>query len=156
MNKQFEQIKELMLAMGQPVLSKPTVLTEERLNLRLRLTRSELKEFEDASIAGDKVEMLDGLIDRMVVLIGDFHECGMSHLLEPAFDEVHRSNMTKLCDTAEEAALTLLSLESQNPTEQYYYLPVGRHFVVYRKSDHKFQKSIKYEKPNLAPLLNEG
>lgn len=44
----------------------------------------------------DKVEILDALCDLQYLVDGTFIACGMAHLKDAAFAEVHRTNMAKL------------------------------------------------------------
>lgn len=46
----------------------------------------------------DKVEVLDALTDILYVTYGIYARMGMQHVAQKAFDEVHRSNMTKVVD----------------------------------------------------------
>jgi predicted HAD superfamily Cof-like phosphohydrolase len=72
-------------------------LSDERVNeLRLQLLQEELNELQDAIESGDTVAALDALSDLQYVLDGAFLSLGFSK--HPAFEEVHRSNMSKLDD----------------------------------------------------------
>lgn len=62
--------------------------------LRVRLMREEMQEIEDALAAGDLHGVADGLADLAYVTYGSAVTWGID--LDVAFDEVHRSNMTKL------------------------------------------------------------
>ena len=61
--------------------------------LRLELMTEELAEAFDAMIAGDELQLLDALADLCYVVIGTATTFSLP--LPEAFDEVHRSNMTK-------------------------------------------------------------
>jgi predicted HAD superfamily Cof-like phosphohydrolase len=71
-------------------------LSFDRVLLRSKLQIEELTEYREAAMQRDKVLILDALIDQLYILLGTAHEHGLSDLLESAFDEVHRSNMSKL------------------------------------------------------------
>jgi predicted HAD superfamily Cof-like phosphohydrolase len=60
---------------------------------RARLIVSEASEFLEAADQADLVEMVDALADILVVTYGTAIELGVD--LEPVFEEVHRSNMSK-------------------------------------------------------------
>ena len=97
MKDQLEQVRLFMKAVKQETPAGVKIPSEEVLALRMRLTFEETKEFRNACRAGDIVEMVDGLADRMYVLLGDFAACGVSgELAVKLFNEVQRSNMTKL------------------------------------------------------------
>jgi predicted HAD superfamily Cof-like phosphohydrolase len=61
--------------------------------LRGHLSAEEFAEWIFALLAGDEEAMLDALADRLYVLLGDAVSYDLP--LSDAFDEVHRSNMTK-------------------------------------------------------------
>ena len=50
----------------------------------------------DACQTEDCVKVFDALVDQLYILIGTAHAFGMADALEAGFEEVHRSNMTKL------------------------------------------------------------
>lgn len=90
------QVQEFHETYGLPVLSAPDVSDEKTNALRINLLAEELDELKEALAAGDLVETLDALIDLQYVLDGAFLSFGLHHVKEAAFDEVHRSNMSKL------------------------------------------------------------
>ena len=71
-------------------------LSFDRVLLRVKLQIEELTEYREAAAQRDKVLILDALIDQLYILLGTAHEHGLDDLLEAAFNEVHRSNMSKL------------------------------------------------------------
>ena len=96
MNKQLESVKEFHRTYNQPILSTPQIPSLERCKLRYDLIAEELKEFKDAYEAGDIVEVADALSDLTYVVNGSYLEFGLGDLQEELFDEVQRSNMSKL------------------------------------------------------------
>ncbi len=75
------------------------LLAEKHLNpafLRLQLCQEELGELADALLDEDAVAALDALCDMRYVADGTALTLGLQHVFNQAFDEVHRSNMTKL------------------------------------------------------------
>lgn len=79
---------------GQPVVWDPTPLPKDRIELRLDLILEELIKLEDALLKGDLLETYDAAIDILYVTTGIFVETGT--LAEPGWNEVQRSNMSKL------------------------------------------------------------
>lgn len=100
------------------------MISTDRFVLRQKLSEEELKEMEDAYQVSDKVAILDALTDQLYILFGTAHEFGMLDILPLAFNEVHRSNMTKL--------------ENGEPL---------------LREDGKILKGRKYEAPNLKQFL---
>lgn len=84
-------------AFGHPVAAVPLrfhEVPEELRELRARLIREEHKEFQDAYELGSAELMLDALADLEYVIHGAALTWGWD--LPAAFEEVHRSNMSKL------------------------------------------------------------
>lgn len=65
-------------------------------DFRVALLQEELNELTAAIAAGDEVEVLDALTDLQYVLDGAFLSLGFHKMKRLAFDEVHRSNLSKL------------------------------------------------------------
>jgi predicted HAD superfamily Cof-like phosphohydrolase len=96
MERQIIQVGEFQQAFGVESPKRPTMLPKERAILRQKLLKEEVKEIEDGAKSGDIVQVADGVIDSMYILIGTAHEYGFADRLVMLFDEVHRSNMTKM------------------------------------------------------------
>ena len=62
--------------------------------MRLDLIKEELNELEEAIKKNDLVEVADALTDILYVTYGAGHAFGIN--LDSCFDEVQRSNMSKL------------------------------------------------------------
>jgi len=71
-----------------------TIPDERTQQLRLRLIEEETREFAEASSAGDLPSAIKELCDLLYVVLGSANAYGVD--IEPFFDEVHRSNMSKL------------------------------------------------------------
>jgi len=96
MNKQLQQLWDFQSAYGSTRNSKPTLLSEDDYSLRYRLGKEELIEYLDACKNNDLVEVTDALADQLYILLGTMIAHGMGDIIEDVFDEVHRSNMSKL------------------------------------------------------------
>lgn len=136
-----------------PVLASPTIPSEDRCKLRVALLAEELKELEVAILQKDIVEVADALCDLQYVLAGAILEFGLGEKFKDLFEEVQRSNMSKACSTEEEARQTIDHYMKKDGTECYYVKAADK-FLVYRKSDNKTIKSIKYSPADLQGLLN--
>ena len=64
--------------------------------VRVRLLEEELDEYRKAVEAKDLVAVADALIDMLYVLLGTVVSHGLQDAAVELFDEVHRSNMSKL------------------------------------------------------------
>lgn len=92
----LDQVQEFHETYGLPVAPEHTLADEKTRTLRINLLAEELDELKEALEAGDMVETLDALIDLQYVLDGAFLSFGMHDVKTAAFEEVHRSNMSKL------------------------------------------------------------
>ncbi|MDN3724648.1 nucleoside triphosphate pyrophosphohydrolase family protein [Aequorivita sp. SDUM287046] len=64
--------------------------------LRYELMREENEEYLEAANNDDMVEVADALGDMLYILCGTIIEHGMQYKIEAVFDEIQRSNMSKL------------------------------------------------------------
>jgi predicted HAD superfamily Cof-like phosphohydrolase len=65
-------------------------------NLRFELMREENEEYLEAVNDNNLVEIADALGDMLYILCGTIVEHGLQHKIEEVFDEIQRSNMSKL------------------------------------------------------------
>ena len=93
--------------------------------LRHRLMQEENEEYLEAAKNGDLVEIADALGDMMYILYGTICKHGFQDRIADIFDEIHRSNMSKLDSNG-------------NP--------------IYRE-DGKVMKGENYFRPNIAKYL---
>ncbi|MFP2996407.1 nucleoside triphosphate pyrophosphohydrolase family protein [Spongiivirga sp. MCCC 1A20706] len=71
-------------------------LGEDKLKLRFNLMAEENEEYLEAAKDNDLVEVADALGDMLYILCGTILEHGMQHKIEEVFEEIQRSNMSKL------------------------------------------------------------
>ena len=88
-----EKVRAFMEKIGDATSNEPTLVPSQTAIRRFRLIHEELVEYLTAATGGDLVEVADALGDVLYTVIG----AGILHGidLQPIFDEVHRSNMTK-------------------------------------------------------------
>jgi len=94
--------------------------------LRYKLMREENEEYLEAVNSNDLVEVADALGDMLYILCGTIIEHGLQDKIDQVFNEIQRSNMSKLG-------------ENQKP--------------IYRE-DGKVLKGPNYFKPNIKSILN--
>lgn len=92
----LEQVQIFHETYGLPVKESPDISDPKTNDLRINLLAEELDELKGALAEGDIVEALDALVDLQYVLDGAFLSFGLQDLKTPAFEEVQRSNMSKL------------------------------------------------------------
>ncbi len=73
-----------------------TLIDEKNYTLRYNLQKEENEEYFDACKREDMVEIADALGDQLYILCGTILKHGLQHKIEEVFDEIHRSNMSKL------------------------------------------------------------
>jgi len=134
-----------------PILNNPTIPAINRCELRINLLAEELDELKEAIADNDLVAVADALCDLQYVLSGAVLEFGLGEKFKALFDEVQSSNMSKACDSLEQAEATL-SKYAQSGTEGYIVKKEDK-FLVYRKSDHKVLKSIGYSEASLDQFI---
>lgn len=154
MNKTLTQVKEFHEAFKAPVLETPQIPSKDRCELRINLMQEELDEIKDCIKNNDLVGILDGLGDLLFVLNGSVHEFGLGNIFDEAFDEIQRSNMSKACNSEEEALLTVQFYLDRDGTESHIE-KVGDKWMVYRSIDSKVLKCINYSPADLAKILDK-
>ncbi len=92
----FESVKKFMQTFGQEVRTKASFPENKKIDLRLSLIKEELAELEEAIEKKDIKEVADALTDILYVTYGAGHAFGID--LDKCFDEVQKSNMSKLAD----------------------------------------------------------
>jgi len=68
----------------------------EKINLRFKLMSEENEEYLEAAKNNDLIEVADALGDMLYILCGTIIEHGMQDKIEEVFDEIQRSNLSKL------------------------------------------------------------
>jgi len=137
-----------------PVLDQPVIPDAKRCELRINLLQEELNELKDAIADNDLVEVADALADIQYVLSGAIHEFGLGNRFKALFDEVQRSNMSKICETREIAEATLKHYKDTKDTDGFIAEEDG-HFLVYRTADNKVLKSINYSPADLKSIVEQ-
>ena len=102
-------------------------IPEAEYTLRHRLMQEENDEYLEACKRGDLVEIADALGDKMYILFGSILKHGLQYKIEEIFDEIQRSNMSKLDDNGQ---------------------PIFR-------EDGKIMKSNNYFKPDIKKVLDK-
>lgn len=102
-------------------------LSEADITLRFNLMKEENEEYLEAAKNGDIVEIADALGDQLYILCGTILKHGLQHKIEEVFQEIQRSNMSKLDADGK---------------------------PIYRE-DGKVLKSELYFKPNIAAILKK-
>ncbi|PQJ22842.1 nucleoside triphosphate pyrophosphohydrolase family protein [Tenacibaculum sp. SG-28] len=128
MKKKISAVHEFHKAFGLGIKDKPTAnIGEDRNLLRFNLMKEENEEYIEAARNNDLVEVADALGDMLYILCGTIIEHGMQDKIEAVFNEIQRSNMSKLGEDGK---------------------------PIYRE-DGKVLKGPNYFKPNLEKIVLE-
>lgn len=161
MSSNFQKILEFNKAFGVEGYDKPqfTIFDEnpKLINYRLSLILEEVKELQDAIQQKDLTECVDALADIMYVTLGAFTAIGVD--ADVAFDLVHKSNMSKLCVSEEEAQKTVQWYKENEyhryDTPNYRRSDDGIHWVVYNESTKKILKNVNYNAVSFESILKK-
>ena len=122
MEKQLLQVLDFQNAFGISSPDKPKMLSKKRATLRQRLLEEEVGELREAK---NIIEVADALVDILYITCGTLHEYGLGDRAVMLFDEVHRSNMSK----------------------------VGSDGKAIFRADGKVMKPETYSEPKLQPII---
>ena len=147
---EVEQFNQLM---NKPNNYEPTIPGKKDWQFVIDFVKEELEEYEQACKNGDIVEILDALCDIAYVSLGNgtmLH--GLKDKIWPAYQEVQASNLSKACQSQEEARLTV-EKRSKEQGEPCHWEEVSDMYIVYRTRDRKVMKSINYFRPDLEKFF---
>lgn len=97
MKSKLDAVQEFHESFGLGVSTTPKAdLGKAKNALRFELMREENEEYQEAVAANDLVEVADALGDMLYILCGTILEHGLQHKIEAVFNEIQRSNMSKL------------------------------------------------------------
>ena len=126
MKKQLNHVEKFHDTFGIPNEYAPkATISNDLVDLRFKLMAEENDEYLEAAKNGDLVEVADALGDMTYILCGTILSHGMQHKIEEVFEEIQRSNMSKLGEDGK---------------------------PIYRE-DGKVLKGPNYFKPNIAKII---
>jgi predicted HAD superfamily Cof-like phosphohydrolase len=125
----------------------PTIPPVDNWKLRIALLKEEIKELEQAYSDGDIVEVADAFADIKYVLEGGVIEAGMIHYERALFEEVHKSNMSKLVDKDD-------SEIQEGLTGFEWVKNFGSGYLVDKNG--KVRKPTFFEPPNINKVLRSN
>jgi len=122
----IDYVREFHESFQLPVRNEMTAeLSEKEMLLRFNLMKEENEEYLEAAQRGDIVEIADALGDMLYILCGTINAHGLQLKIAEVFEEIQRSNMSKLDENGK---------------------PIFR-------EDGKVLKSNKYFKPDIKKIL---
>ena len=128
MQDSINKVKEFHDVFGLKYNENPTAeLDEKIIRLRHQLMEEENNEYLEACEKKDLTLIADALGDKMYILLGTIIAHGLQYKIVEVFNEIHRSNMSKLDDNGK---------------------------PIYRE-DGKVLKSSNYFLPDIAAILED-
>lgn len=141
---------------GKPNNYAPTIPEKKEWEFVYDFILEELKEYREACENGNIVEVLDALCDIAYVSLGNgvmLH--GLKDKIWPAYKEVQASNMSKACQTEEQAIRTVRQRSAEQGEACHYEKIAEGRYIVYRTRDRKVMKSLDYFRPNLNQFFTQ-
>jgi len=97
MKEKLKAVEKFHATFGLDIQQVPNAnLSKEKIQLRYDLMKEENSEYFMAAKNGDLIEVADALGDMLYILCGTILEHGMQYKIEEVFNEIQRSNMSKL------------------------------------------------------------
>jgi predicted HAD superfamily Cof-like phosphohydrolase len=96
MTEQIEAVEEFHRVFKAPIRYRPQLISKERGLLRWDLMEEENAEYIEAVNEENLVEVADALGDMLYILCGTIIEHGLQYRIDEVFNEIQRSNMSKL------------------------------------------------------------
>jgi len=147
------EVEEFNELMSKPNNYTPIIPEKKEWQFVYDFILEELEEYKEACEKGNIVEVLDALCDITYVSLGNgtmLH--GLKNKIGPAYQEVQASNISKACETQEEAERTA-DQRSEEQGEPCHWEKVGDMYIVYRTRDRKVMKSLTYFRPDLRQFF---
>lgn len=144
----FNKVQEFMDVAGQD--TKTRDFSSSLVAFRKSLIDEEVSELAEAIRAHDFHETVDALTDILFVCYGFFEVLGVD--ADVAFHEVYRSNMSKFCDTEEDAQKSVEYYKTlkDSPYDSPVYEKRGKYWIIFNKSTGKILKNVKWIHPNFS------
>jgi len=101
MKKQMQQLAEFHKAFKLGWSGRPGRIDEKTKKLRIAIMREELEEAAEAMENEPLENIAKEIADLLYVTYGTIGEYGLEDYMEAVFDEVHKSNMSKLGENGE-------------------------------------------------------
>jgi predicted HAD superfamily Cof-like phosphohydrolase len=93
----INKVKEFHSVFGLEYHEEPkSGIDKKIIELRHRLMQEENDEYMEAAMKGDLPLIADALGDKLYILCGTIVAHGLQHKIAEVFNEIHRSNMSKL------------------------------------------------------------
>ena len=152
----ISEVEEFNEVMGKSYQNRTTpTINPKDAQFVIDFIQEELDELKVAVKEKNIIEVFDALLDITYVGLGNGALVfGLKDKMLDGYAEVQASNMSKICNTIEEAEKTVI-VRSEEQGEKCHYEESNGQYVVYRSSDNKVMKSINYFRPDLTQFFTE-
>jgi predicted HAD superfamily Cof-like phosphohydrolase len=133
MERQLLQVMDFQMAFNVSMPDNPKMLSKKRTALRNALLQEEVDELKSAK---NIIDVSDALMDILYIVYGSIHEYGLADRAVMMFDEVHRSNMSKMDENGKPIFREdgkVMKPETFSPPNLKKILE--RDFTMYKKND---------------------
>ena len=96
MKRQIKQLKEFHKAFNLPMRETSEIISPKEFTGRHNLLIEEVNELAEGYKNANILEVADAITDCIYVLLGTALQFGIADIIPACFDEVHKSNMSKL------------------------------------------------------------
>lgn len=143
-----------------PINSEPGFLAEvdpkvlenrEEIMIRLNVITTHIDRFERAISDRDFDEIVNSL--RSIVIATFQLGYYLNFDMDSMFREVHRSNMTKVCQNIEDAEESVRRYKEEGRYKKPVIRAKGPYFMVYDEDLNKILKNYKWENPDLRQFM---
>ncbi len=141
-NPYLQKVMEFNSVFGVPELHAPGIPSKEAIDLKIRLIQEELDELKIAAESNDIVGVADALADIQYVTSGAITGFGLQNSFDDIFNEVHSSNMSKICKDEIDANNTVKYWTDMG--QPSYKIFERNSWFVKRTADNKIMKSVSY------------
>lgn len=95
MIKQLNLVDEFHKKFHVPTLDKPSLIPDDRSDLRYKLMEEEVREYNEGAQKNDLENIAKEMCDILYAVYGTILEHGLQNVIEDVFKEVHSSHMSK-------------------------------------------------------------
>jgi phosphoribosyl-ATP pyrophosphohydrolase len=143
-----DRLRDFNIVYGQRDSDKrvPSLNEWDICQLRHKLMAEENDEYLEACMKDDMIGIADALADQLYILVGTILKHGMQDVMKDVFEEVHRSNMSKL-------SACIRDTDGDGRCEAKWCDQMHRKPIV--REDGKIMKGPHYFKPNIEGVLNK-
>lgn len=157
-DSRMEMVKEFHRTFKLLISKEQLLVDDKEKELRIALISEELDELKQAISVNDKEATLDALLDLEYVLLGTVLSFGFEDVFTDAFEEVHRSNMSKVYKYTDQEAFDeeVKFLRNKYGSHKFSFVKAEKpnESIIKRLSDGKVLKPSGYSSADLLRFVD--